>query len=113
MRILVAEDEAELSRALKAVLDHQGYETDVVGDGLSAVEKAGESSYDCTVFDIMMPVMDGLDAVREIRSMVISGISRTAPQLTAVTRAGRDRSPPAPRERKYAFKKTLLPSSKR
>lgn len=68
MRILVAEDEAELSRALKAVLDHQGYETDVVGDGLSAVEKAAESSYDCMVFDIMMPVMDGLTAVREIRS---------------------------------------------
>ena len=68
MRILVAEDEAELSRALKAVLDHQGYETDVVGDGLSAVEKAAENSYDCMVFDIMMPVMDGLTAVREIRS---------------------------------------------
>ncbi|MBQ1922808.1 MAG: response regulator transcription factor [Lachnospiraceae bacterium] len=68
MRILVAEDEAELSRALKAVLDHQGYETDVVGDGLSAVEKAAGTSYDCMVFDIMMPVMDGLTAVRKIRS---------------------------------------------
>ena len=68
MRILVAEDEAELSRALKAVLDHQGYETDVVGDGLSAVEKAAGTSYDCMVLDIMMPVMDGLTAVREIRS---------------------------------------------
>lgn len=68
MRILLAEDEAELSRALKAVLDHQGYETDAVYDGLSAVEKAAENSYDCMVFDIMMPVMDGLTAVREIRS---------------------------------------------
>ncbi|MBR7044724.1 MAG: response regulator transcription factor [Lachnospiraceae bacterium] len=68
MRILVAEDEAELSRALKAVLDHQGYETDVVGDGLAAVEMAARNSYDCMVFDIMMPVMDGLTAVREIRS---------------------------------------------
>ncbi len=68
MRILVAEDEEELSRALKAVLDHQGYETDTVYDGLSAVEKAAENSYDCMVFDIMMPVMDGLTAVREIRS---------------------------------------------
>ena len=67
MRILLAEDEVELSRALCAVLNHQGYETDAVYDGLAAVEKAAEKTYDCMIFDIMMPVMDGLTAVREIR----------------------------------------------
>ena len=67
MRILLAEDEVELSRALSAVLAHQGYETDAVYDGQAAVEKAEENSYDCMIFDIMMPVMDGLAAVREIR----------------------------------------------
>lgn len=68
MRILLAEDEKELSRALCAVLQHQGYETDAAYDGEEALELAFSRSYDCMVFDIMMPVMDGLTAVREIRS---------------------------------------------
>lgn len=80
MRILLAEDEKELSRALCAVLQHQGYETDAAYDGEEALELAFSRSYDCMVFDIMMPKLDGVTAVRSIRD---SGIVTPVIMLTA------------------------------
>lgn len=68
MRILIAEDEAQLSRAVAAVLTHKGYEVDVAENGKVAVDYAHKNSYDCMVFDIMMPVMDGIEALRQIRA---------------------------------------------
>ncbi len=67
MKVLLAEDEEELSRALVAVLKHEGIEVDAVFNGKEAVDKASEGSYDCMVFDIMMPVMDGISAVKQLR----------------------------------------------
>ena len=55
MRLLLAEDEKELSTAVAAILNASGYETDIVSDGVQAVEAAERNSYDCMVFDIMMP----------------------------------------------------------
>ena len=80
MRILLAEDEQQLSRAVAAVLSHMGYEIDVAENGLRAVELSGEKTYDCMVFDIMMPKLDGVTAVRRIRD---SGIVTPVIMLTA------------------------------
>ena len=60
MRLLLAEDEADLSRVLQAALKLQGYEVDAVYDGEAAVTLARQNAYDCMVFDIMMPKLDGL-----------------------------------------------------
>lgn len=68
MKILIAEDEKAMSDALAMVLRHFGYEVDTVPDGLAAVEKVQESAYDCMVFDVMMPRMDGVEALKRIRS---------------------------------------------
>ena len=68
MRLLIAEDEAELSRAISAVLVHQGYEVEVANDGVEAVEKAASAAFDCMIFDIMMPRLDGIGALKEVRS---------------------------------------------
>ena len=68
MKILLAEDETDLARALVAVLNHSGYEVDAVEDGEEAVKKAKEEAYDCMIFDIMMPKKDGIGALREIRA---------------------------------------------
>ena len=68
MRILMAEDEQQLSRAVVAVLKHMGYEVDVAANGKEAVQLSGKNTYDCMVFDIMMPVMDGIEALRTIRA---------------------------------------------
>ncbi len=68
MKVLLAEDEEELSRALVAVLKHEKIETDAVFNGKQALEKAASSTYDCIIFDVMMPVMDGITALKELRS---------------------------------------------
>ena len=67
MKILLAEDTAELNLATSQVLKMQGYEVDSVYDGEEAVKHAANGSYDCMIFDIMMPVKDGITALKEIR----------------------------------------------
>lgn len=67
MKILLAEDEQAMSMALKAVLEHSGYEVDTAADGQEAQNLARKNVYDAMVFDIMMPVKDGVTAVKELR----------------------------------------------
>lgn len=68
MKVLLAEDEKELSRAVCTVLKMQGYDADPAYDGEEAVQKATGNAYDCMVFDIMMPKKDGIAALKEIRN---------------------------------------------
>ena len=68
MKILLAEDTVELNRAVSQVLKIQKYDVDSVYDGEKAVELAASGSYDCMIFDIMMPVKDGITALKEIRA---------------------------------------------
>lgn len=68
MRILLAEDERSLSKALKAILTKSNYSVDCVFDGEEAVSYAMASEYDLVIMDIMMPKQDGISALREIRS---------------------------------------------
>ena len=82
MKILIAEDEKDMSKAICAILNHQGYETHAAFDGLEALELAQENTYDCMVFDIMMPKMDGLEALRRVRA---SGDMTPVIMLTAKT----------------------------
>lgn len=67
MKILVAEDEPQLLRVLTVAMEHAGYDVDQVDNGLKAVEHAKENSYDVIMLDIMMPVMDGITALKKIR----------------------------------------------
>lgn len=67
MKILVAEDEPQLSRVLVAAMTNAGYEVDPVFNGKDAVEKARQNTYDIIMLDIMMPVMDGITALKKIR----------------------------------------------
>ena len=67
MKILVAEDEPQLLRVLTVAMEHAGYDVDPGDNGLKAVEHAKENSYDVIMLDIMMPVMDGITALKKIR----------------------------------------------
>lgn len=80
MKLLLAEDEKAMSMALVAVLEHSGYEVDAVYDGMAAVEKGLSNTYDCMVFDIMMPKLDGIGALKKLRS---SGDTTPVIMLTA------------------------------
>ena len=69
LKILIAEDEKDLSRVLSMALSHEGYDVTVANDGKEAVDYASHNVYHCMVFDIMMPVMDGIEALTRIRGM--------------------------------------------
>ena len=67
MRLLLAEDEKELSNALTAVLKHNNYSVDAVYNGTDALSYASADNYDGIIMDIMMPGMSGLEVLKEIR----------------------------------------------
>lgn len=67
MRLLLAEDEKELSNALVAILKHNNYSVDVVYNGEDALHFLETENYDGVILDIMMPKMDGLTVLKEIR----------------------------------------------
>ena len=67
MKVLFAEDTADLNRAVCAVLEHEGYAVDPVFDGEAALEKIRSDGYDAIVLDIMMPKLDGLQVLKELR----------------------------------------------
>lgn len=70
-KILLAEDEKELARAIGAILKYSNYEVDIVYNGKEALEKAKKQFYDIMILDIMMPVMDGIQALKEMRKLNI------------------------------------------
>ena len=67
MRILLAEDEPELNRALVAVFTKNNYSVDAVFDGEDAISYLMEGDYDCAVLDWMMPKKDGITVLKTIR----------------------------------------------
>ena len=69
MRILVAEDEVSIAKALGVMLKKNKYTVDIVHNGIDALYYIGQYSYDTLVLDIMMPQMDGIELVKKIRSM--------------------------------------------
>lgn len=67
MKLLLAEDEQSLSKALTAILEHNGYTVDAVYDGVEVLEYLEMGEYDGVILDIMMPRMDGMTALQKIR----------------------------------------------
>lgn len=67
MRLLLAEDERALSRALVAILERNHYSVDAVYDGKAALDYLSADNYDGVILDIMMPEVDGITVLKEIR----------------------------------------------
>ena len=68
MRLLLAEDEKMLSDALATMLEHSNYSVDAVYDGQTALDYLENGDYDAAILDIMMPKMDGITVVKNLRS---------------------------------------------
>ncbi|WP_244833501.1 response regulator transcription factor [Clostridium sp. BJN0001] len=68
MRILLCEDEVELSNALVTILKHSNYSIDAVYDGEEALMYLETENYDAVILDIMMPKVDGITVLKTIRS---------------------------------------------
>jgi DNA-binding response OmpR family regulator len=67
MRILVVEDEPGIANFVRQGLAEAGYAVDVVGDGRSALDYALAADYDAYVLDILLPGMNGLELLRDLR----------------------------------------------
>ncbi len=68
MKILLVDDEAELTEPLYHVLSHEGYDVDVADDGKKGYELALQNPYDLLILDWMLPGKPGLSICRELRS---------------------------------------------
>ena len=68
MRLLLAEDELEMSNALVAILKHNNYSVDAVYDGADALDYLETGLYDAAILDIMMPQMDGITVLKKVRA---------------------------------------------
>ena len=67
MRLLLAEDEKALSKALVKILEKNNYSVDAVYNGEDALMYIESGNYDAVVLDIMMPKMDGITVLKKIR----------------------------------------------
>ena len=68
MRILLAEDEKALSKALVKIFEANNYSIDPVYDGQEALDYLEAGNYDVAVLDIMMPKVDGITVLKTLRA---------------------------------------------
>lgn len=67
MRVLVVEDDAELSRFIRSALKREGFVCGHASDGKAALALAHEAEYDVVLLDVVMPELDGLSVLKELR----------------------------------------------
>lgn len=91
MKLLLCEDEKELSNALRAILRHNNYTVDAVYDGEDALAYAEADKYDGIILDIMMPKMNGLEVLSALRShgnntpvLILTAKSETEDKITGL-----------------------------
>lgn len=81
MRLLLAEDEKSLSKALVTILVYNHFSVDAVYDGEEALNYLINGNYDGAILDIMMPKMDGITVLKEFRKK-----NKTLPVLLLTAR---------------------------
>ena len=65
-QVLVADDEENLRRVLKAQLQHDGYEVHSVGDGAAVLQAMSEHHIDVLITDLRMPKLDGMGVLKAV-----------------------------------------------
>jgi len=127
-RILVIDDDKTVAKAIRIVLELEGFEVSVVHDGRSGIERVTSEPFDLLMVDVFMPGMDGLETIRLVRErrpqlpiLVMSGLSfRSGPAaapdfLAMATKLGAIRSlkkPFRPRELLAAIAESLEASTR-
>ena len=82
-RILIVEDEKHLAQGIAENLEAEGYHTETVHDGASALRKILDIGYDLVILDVMLPELDGFSVCREVRAE-----GNTTPVLFLTAKSG-------------------------
>ena len=97
MRLLLAEDDAQLGRTLTKGLRQEAYAVDVVADGENAIHHALINEYDVIILDVMMPRRDGFSVCRELRRngsrtpvLMLTARDTVADKITGLDAGGDD-----------------------
>ncbi len=69
MNVLIVEDDASVARFLQQAVTEAGYAAQVVGDGLTACERAATLAFDLILLDVMLPGLDGFAVCRKLRAI--------------------------------------------
>jgi heavy metal response regulator len=72
MRILIVEDEKKVASFIKKGLEEEYFVADIAGDGKEGLKLATSEEYDVIIMDIMLPYMDGITLIKEVRKREIS-----------------------------------------
>ena len=81
LRALLAEDNADMVRLTKTILENQGYRVDVARDGRDAVDLFAQTAFDIVIMDCRMPGLDGFEATRAIRDIELEKERNPVPIL--------------------------------
>lgn len=65
--ILIIEDEEKLARVTSLELEYEGYQTEIIHDGLEGLERAKEKKWDLILLDVMLPSLNGMEILRRFR----------------------------------------------
>jgi DNA-binding response OmpR family regulator len=82
MKILLAEDDLRLARAVRRVFEEEAHKVEIAGDGTGALESAQRGDYDVMILDVMLPGLDGFEVCKRMR---LAGVQTPVLMLTART----------------------------
>ncbi len=82
MRILLIEDDSEMIKIIDKGLAEQGFHVDAVNNGIDGLTTAKHGQYDALIIDRMLPGLDGLALIRQLRQ---TGVETPALMLTALS----------------------------
>jgi CheY-like chemotaxis protein len=91
MTVLVVDDEPQVNRLVGITLKRAGYLTESATDGVEAIEKLAETSYDAMVLDLMMPRVDGFGVVEYLATNQPEMLAKTVVLTASPREAARQR----------------------
>ena len=89
--ILVIDDEELVAKSLLKLLSSEGYKVTIVRSGLEALEEVRETDFNLIIVDIRMPMLDGIETIKRIRSYLKTANKKLVPELAITAYADRDK----------------------